>query len=325
VVRLLNASAACSTWRKHNAAVNCFRNFEKKKGVKYAWPMGRDTICEFVVYCISDRHLKPSTVQSYLSSMAFVFKLNDWDPSICNDFLVKQMLKGATNLSFYNDLSKAARKVMTLPLLKILSHQIAKSKLSKWDKQVVWTACSVAFFGSFRFGELLAKNDHVFNEFETLLWSDVLFKPDSIVIKIKIPKSRSSQGEYVDLFYLNVQNLCPVNAMLKLRNLVDVSVSNVPVFKMENNSYLTSNKLNKLLSDFLVPVIGPAGYQITGHSFRAALPSSLANCPEIASDEDIRRWGRWNSSSYNVYTRLKPRQKKIIFEKIMLSLEYMKI
>jgi hypothetical protein len=323
----LNASAACATWKKHSAAVNCFRKFEQKKGVKFAWPMARETICDFVVWCISDRKLKPSTVQSYLSSFAFVYKLNGWDPSVCNDFLVKQMLKGASNLMFYSDLSKNARKVMTLPLLKILCHQIALADMSRLDKQVIWTACTVAFFGSFRFGELLAKNDQTYNNFETLLWNDVLFKEDSIVIKIKIPKSRFAQGEIVDLFCIKNQRLCPVKALLKLKNIVNEKMMNTngPVFTLENGSFLTSVKLNKLLSELLVPVIGPVGKQITGHSFRAALPSALANCPEIASDEDIRRWGRWSSSSYRLYTRLKPRQKRVLFNKIMMSLEYMKI
>jgi hypothetical protein len=92
---------------------------------------------------------------------------------------------------------------------------------------------------------------------------------------------------------------------------------------LENGMYLTSVLLNKLLADMLVPVIGSSGTLISGHSFRAALPSALANCPEIASDDDIRRWGRWNSEAYKHYTRLKPRQKHVIFEKILSSLKYL--
>jgi hypothetical protein len=60
---------------------------------------------------------------------------------------------------------------------------------------------------------------------------------------------------------------------------------------------------------------------ITGHSFRAALPSALASCPDIASQDDIRQWGRWTSDSYLLYTRLKIRQKKLIFAKIVSALK----
>ena len=68
-------------------------------------------------------------------------------------------------------------------------------------------------------------------------------------------------------------------------------------------------------------VIGPAAYQISGHSFRAGLPSAMASKPDIANDNDIKAWGRWSSDSYLLYTRLKHKQKKALFEKIISVLE----
>jgi hypothetical protein len=70
-------------------------------------------------------------------------------------------------------------------------------------------------------------------------------------------------------------------------------------------------------------VLGEEAVHITGHSFRAALPSAMANCPDIANESDVKLWGRWNSSAYKLYTRLTPRQKRVIFEKIMSSLKLM--
>jgi hypothetical protein len=147
IEKLISASTAQASWRKHSSAVSCFRKYEADKGLKFAWPMSRETVCDFVIWCIFVRKLKASTVKSYISSFEFIFKLNDWDTTVCSNFLVKQLVKGASNLNFYSDLSKSSRKVMTLPLLKILGHQIAVSSFSKWDKQVIWTACTVAFYG----------------------------------------------------------------------------------------------------------------------------------------------------------------------------------
>ena len=64
---------------------------------------------------------------------------------------------------------------MSLPLLKLIGHEIAKASWDPNSKQVIWTACVVAFCGSFRLGEILAKNEWSFNTTETLLWSDVKF------------------------------------------------------------------------------------------------------------------------------------------------------
>jgi hypothetical protein len=216
---------------------------------------------------------------------------------------------------------KPSRKVMTLPLLKLLGHQISISKFSRLDKQVIWSASLLAFFGSFRFSELLPPSANSFNSFETLLWNDVVFKDDSIIIRIKIPKSRCSQGEVIDLFEIENSNVCPVSALRNLKKQANNPNPNMPIFTMSDGSFLSLPVLNTYLYDFFYPLIGDEANLISGHSFRAALPSALANSPDIANDSDIRSWGRWNSSAFKRYTRLKPRQKRVIFSKILASLK----
>jgi len=235
--------------------------------------------------------------------------------------MVKALLRGAENLSFYEPNSRVSRKVMTFPLLKLLAHQISKADWLQDSKQVMWTAATTAFFGSFRLGELLSLREGSFNRAETLLWSDITFKKDSVVVRIKVPKNRNPDGEYVDLFMLNNGSYCPVRALLKLKQMKgeEYRVSD-PVFMFECGKLLTPSTLNSTLHTLLFPHIGRAAEQITGHSFRAALPSALANRPDLANDEDIKLWGRWDSSSFKRYTRLKPDQKRAVFYKIVSSL-----
>jgi len=71
----------------------------------------------------------------------------------------------------------------------------------------------------------------------------------------------------------------------------------------------------------LRPVIENAADLISGHSFRAGVASAMANDPEAAKDRDIKSWGRWSSESYLLYTRLKLKQKKALFNKIKSVLE----
>ena len=85
-------------------------------------------------------------------------------------------------------------------------------------------------------------------------------------------------------------------------------------------SSISNKTLNSCLRELLLPVIGTVATHISGHSFRAALPSALANRPDLASDEDIKNWGPWSGASFRLYTRLKPLQKRIIFNKIISSL-----
>ena len=145
---LIAASLSASSWNKNTSALNKFDLFEKKKGVKFSWPLSEETVQKFVDFCLNSEKLKSATVESYLSALSFIHKLNSWK-NPCFGFVVKSMLTGAENLNFYSDISGTGRKVMTLPVLKILGHQLALTDWSADSKQVFWTAATVAFFRIF--------------------------------------------------------------------------------------------------------------------------------------------------------------------------------
>jgi hypothetical protein len=318
---LLKASLSTSSWNKHLSALHCFQEFQHYTGRQYSFPLDNKSVCDFVLFAVEKRKLKHSTVNAYLSSLAFYHRLRDLNSESCSNFLAKSMVKGAKNLELYSAICKDCRKVMTLPLLKLLSHKIATESWSDIDKQSFWTAFTVAFYGSFRFGEILSQNGRILNKKETLLWSDIKFGKDYVVIHIKITKTKSRDGEYVDLFLQEDNKYCPVKALKRLKSMIQHCTPETPVFKLDNGSLLTPARVNTTLQQLLTPVIGHAAKLITGHSFRAALPSALASQPDVASSEDIRIWGRWNSNSYALYTRLKLNQKREIYKKIISVLE----
>ena len=74
------------------------------------------------------------------------------DSSGFDNFVLKNILRGKENLEFYDEKVKETRKVMTLPLLKILGNEIAKSDWESNSKQVVWSAFTLAFFWEFQNG-----------------------------------------------------------------------------------------------------------------------------------------------------------------------------
>ena len=316
---LLEACYAKSSWAKHCAAYNCFKKFEKLTGQCASWPLNVDVICEFVSWALLEYKLKPDTVKSYLHSIKIIHLLNNME-YLGNNFVVNSLLRGAENLSFYESVKGSNRKVMTLPLLKIIGHQIAISDWCTSSKLVVWTACVVAFFGSFRFGEILPNYSHDFCAEETLLWSDVKFRNDkSILVHVKIDKCLNKHGSYVDIFEFKNNKCCPVDCLVSLKKIA--FNPSKPVFQFPNGKNLCAQELNQILTKLLTPIIGNAANDISGHSFRAGIPSAMANCPEILNKYDIQSWGRWSSDSYLSYTRLKLGQKKQIFEKIVRVLD----
>jgi hypothetical protein len=86
--------------------------------------------------------------------------------------------------------SQRTKKVMSLPLLRLMGHELAKNNWSDHSKVVVCPTYTTAFMGSFRLGEILARNEKTFNPLESLMWKDVRFmKDDSDQIHVKIPKN----------------------------------------------------------------------------------------------------------------------------------------
>ena len=224
-------------------------------------------------------------------------------------------------MEFYKLLSGESRKAMSLPILKLLGHQLATSQLSDDSKRVIWSASVIAFFGPFRLGEILSKNEKSFNPMETLLWRDIRFYKDSVLIRVKIPKNRNPNGEFIDLFEFKHHNCCPVETLLNLKSSKTNKITdNSPVFMFESGTLLTPRAMSHTIRSLLEPKLGSAASMLSGHSFRAGIPSALSNHPELASDEEIKAWGRWDSSACNVYKRLNMNKKRAIFVKITSAL-----
>ena len=265
--------------------------------------------------------MKAATVEAYISSIATIHKLNLLDDTACRNFICKTILRGAENMEVYKNTKSRLRLVMTLDTLKILGHEIAKTNWDPVNKQVLWAACCMAFFGSCRIGEILSPVVNNYDPKTTLLWGDLKNVNEGWIIHIKSPKSRMEGGEYLDIFPFKGHQCCPVKAIHQLKNMSPHSTSTKnPVFMFKNGSLLTKNTFNEKIRELIKGTLGTFGKNFSGHSFRAGIPSALAKYPELVTDNHIMGWGRWGSAAYLSYTRLKADQKKEIFEKITVVL-----
>jgi len=264
------------------SAVSCYEKVIREKELEMSWPFPLSNVQMFINWAILEKELSPNTVRPYIHHLATIHKQKNFDEKNCKNFANEAMIRGAENLSFYDGRKLEQKNVMTLPLLRVLGHEVCVSDWSEHSKSVIWCACTCAFFGSFRLGELLSKEENRFNPFETLLWRDVTFlKDDSVKIHSKIPKTRTQGGETI------------------------------------NGTFLT----NKKLKFFLSKRIGAKAGSYTCQSFRGGLPSALASKPKLENDGTIKKWGRWNSDAFERYTRLNHIAKRVIFERFVSALD----
>jgi hypothetical protein len=199
-----------------------------------------------------------------------------------------------------------------------LGHEIAESNWANESKIVVWAACCIAFFGSFRLGEILPDKNS--NSPELLTWNRVHFTDSgSAIVNIRFPKAnKKPQGDFVDIFKISNCSYCPYSALLKLATVSTSNItSNAQVFSSPNGTPFTAKNFVISIKGLLGKHIGSNALQLSGHSFRAAIPAALASNPNLATDHEIMIWGRWSSDSYKSYTRLKHEAKLAIFKKIV--------
>ena len=316
--KYVNAAFTQSTWQKHSAALRSFENFAASEKIPVQWPIQDVDINKYCEWALSRKNLQHTTVSAYLKSLASLHKLQGLCADSCNNYIAKTILRGAENLSLYSCSTKLHRNVMTLELLKILGHEISVSNWSTDSKQVIWSACVLAFFGSFRMGELLSTTEKSFDQCTSLTWSDITFYEDNaVLIHVKSPKSRNQGGDYVDIFTFTGHNCCPVKTLLCLKEMSKYSKDvSSPVFRFESGKLLTKALFNTTVRSLLARQIGIFNKNISGHSFRAGIPSALAKYPSIANSSDIMGWGRWSSPAYKKYTRLPVNKKKQTFSLI---------
>ena len=143
--------------KKHNSPWHCCLWFCSVKSLRVALPLPNTAICDFTAWALKHCSLKPSTVKSYVSSLSSIHEVNGFAGYNCLSPTVKRIIQGAQNLQFYEEISKCTRKVMSLPLLKLTGHVIAKASWDPNSKQVIWTACVVALCGSFKLGKSFGK------------------------------------------------------------------------------------------------------------------------------------------------------------------------
>jgi hypothetical protein len=160
-----------------------------------------------------------------------------------------------------------------------------------------------------------------FNE-EHLTWNQVTFSStDYATIPIGLPKvNKFSSGDFIDIFKINSENFCPLSCLWNLRKAKKYFVEkNFPVFTFDNGSFLTTEKFTKTIRILLSSHLGPNAKLISGQSFRAGIPSATENNPNLLSNDDVCKWGRWNSDCFKNYTRLKISARREIFKKLFLT------
>jgi len=169
-------------------------------------------------------------------------------------------------------------------------------------------------------GELLPKSPNNFEPKYTLLNSNISFGSLNVgdqpvkflVISLKSTKTNLTSETILDVFPTN-NDLCPVRAYSKWLA-YDTAVPQMPVFRKLSGKLITQREFNCLLKRWLGDCLDFSSTSVTGHSFRAGIPSILSSLG--FPDEDLMSVGRWSSRAFLCYTKL-PRTNRLAMAKAL--------
>lgn len=301
---------AKSTWSTYRTAEKQLLTCQKNTKSSMELPMTQSKILIFIDWLIRVKKLKATTINSYLAGIRQLHVLRGMEPPTIRSVAVNMVLKGKKNMDNMKDrnLTKPKRLPMTLSLMELL-----KAKIRCWEqpndkKLLTWAVATAAFHGSFRIHEILARETRTFDPDFTLLGRDVQLSAGTsdaggrrrLSFSLKSPKEdRTGKTVKVDV-YETFGTTCPVKAFCKWKKLSNVP-DDKPLFTHNNGKPLTGRALNSDLKSLLEDHIDYSKGGIWSHSFRAGIPTLMAE--RGFEDKEIQITGRWNTRAFEFYTK----------------------
>ena len=273
----------------------CFDEFRSGLGWREQWPAPRQHIIAFIAN-LSIVGKAPSTIGTYVSSIAYVHKINGWtDP--CDNFIIKKLIEGSKRQGKRAD----TRRPISLSILRNLSQILQGICHSTFETYLFRAAFLLAFFGFMRVGEITAPSKYSFSPHTLTLDNIKLGHDTQEFLEVTIKSSKTDQhGESVTLHFIkgNDDIVCPIKA---LRQYLSVRPScGDPLFLHFDSSPLTRYQFDSMLKKG-IKTMGLNPIHFTPHSFRigAATSAAISGIPI----DTIKSMGRWQSSAVMLYVR----------------------
>ena len=283
---------AKSTWASYRASVNSFMIFRDQLKLEKKWPVPQNHIMAFISFLVIEGK-SPSTINSRMSALAFVHKVNGWlDPT--DSFIIKKLKEGCKRGNPQCD----SRLPITPILLRDLVEKLPSMCSSQYEALLFKAAFLLAFVGFLRVGEFTSLKKSG-DTSRILAIDDISISEKILHVRIRFSKT-DQKGLSSNLKIESSTGclLCPVKALEEF--LLVRSGRQGPLFIHFAGDPLTSFQFRSMLKNG-IKLLGLTPDHFSSHSFRigAATAAALGG----ASEEEIKRMGRWRSSAYQSYIR----------------------
>ena len=290
---LLSNTLAPRTSNQYNRCTTIYLSFCQKLDLQ-AFPIVEYNLMLYITF-LSD-HSSYSSIKIHLSAIKFHDIRHGYHtqlPPLARLYLLTRSIKRTQGSSR----SKPKRQPITIEMLTLIYNFLLKSEFNTYDRQMLWTACTTAFFGFLRSSEYLSPSSTEFDESSTLLYDDIKPMKSTVHVTIKASKTDPFRHGCILRFCETNHPICPVKS---LKDFCRIHLSKSgPRFMFSDGRFLTRRIFNDLLKRIYAPC---KSNPISTHSFRigAATTAAAAGIPSWL----IKQLGRWNSTCFESYIRI---------------------
>ena len=318
-------SRAKRTWDSYLTTWRSLIHFMEINHIPKKVPLNEANAIAYVIYLKDNRCLTFDSIKKYISGVRFLHRFNNVPDTVFDKPRVKLTLDGIEKCDLVEsvdpDLASRSlqRSVLTWTALKVLGHYLYLSNAyDQFNKQVIWTAALICFFGCFRTGEILAQNTKTLDPITGFTWNKIRVqsKKHYLIVNVLPKVAEDPRGHVVDLFaFTPDKRFCPITNINILYRMSKNCKRRDPVFKFNIGTLFTQSKMNDVLNYYLNSRFPEAKF--SGHSFRAGLASMIAAHPEYFSENDAFLVGRWRSDAVLRYQRTKGVANKKAFGRVL--------
>ena len=257
------------------------------------------SIAHLVDYLAFRAQAQPvSTLKLALAAIRKFFEANLVDTLVLDSPSIKALLVGLTNRPRQSR-AKTHRLAMNRSGLTLAGHTLHSQEWPERDKTAIWSLFLVAYYASARIGDLVSSHANIAS-CKALRWADVSLSDSGAELYLRQPKcSVGNKGHSLFLIQNPETKFCPVHFLAKLKS----ESSEGPVYALASGKFVTIALVNKILKQTSQLAGLPDGIAYSAHSFRAAMPTAIAQNQSTFSAAEVRAAGRWRSDAADRYVR----------------------
>jgi len=297
------AALSSSTHKTYKAAERRYLQFCNNFSV-FPLLVSENILCYFVA-CMGQEGLACSSIRTYLSGIRQLqLAAGFHDPHIDQMPRLSQVLRGVKVQAARAGKQPRSRLPITPSILRKLKG-VWMSGTPTFNDIMLWAAATTTFFGFCRSGEITVESESNYDPLVHLSFADLAVDNATAPTVISIQLKRSKTDPFmkgVKLVLGRTHNdLCPVSALLAYLTVRGDAPG--ALFKWVDHKPMSKTKsvlhVRRALHSANIPA-----HLYSGHGFRIGAATTAASAG--IADSTIQTLGRWQSSAYLLYIKLRP-------------------